>query len=63
MINIAFRQGMHTVCFINYKRKKSTFSRLIIDHSFVRGLKVLDADVPSLSGSDHAAMRLVLAVE
>lgn len=63
MMNIAFRQGMHTVGFRNDKRKKSTFSRLIIDHSFVRGLKVIDADVPNLSGSDHAAMRLVLALE
>ncbi|GAB4016154.1 MAG: endonuclease/exonuclease/phosphatase family protein [Bdellovibrio sp.] len=63
MMNVAFRQGLFTVGFRNDKRRKSTFSRLIIDHTFVRGLKIKDADIPDLKGSDHMAMRLKLAVE
>jgi len=62
MMSLSFRQGMYTVGFKNDRRRKSTFSRLLIDHTFIRGLKVLDADVPNVKGSDHKAMKMEFAV-
>lgn len=49
--------GMVPVLFRNDKRRKSKFSRAIIDYSFVRGLKIKDAWVlDKLKTSDHKAM-------
>lgn len=58
------RLGLHPPAFRNDKRRKSLFSRVVIDHSFIRGLKVIDAEVlHKLKSSDHKAMMLELALE
>lgn len=59
MNQVALDFNLVPVAFMNDKRKKSTFSRLVIDHIFVRGMKVLDANVHTkLKSSDHKAMSL-----
>lgn len=57
MISGMHKHGLTQVSFRNDKRKKSKFSRAIIDYSFVRGLKIKDAWVlGKLKTSDHKAM-------
>ena len=57
MIRGLHGHGLVPVLFRNDERRKSKFSRKIIDYSFVRGLKVKDAWVlGKLKTSDHYAM-------
>lgn len=61
MIALAQRMKLVPVAFLNDKRKKSRFSRLIIDHVFIRGLDVTSAQVlDDYKASDHKAMEMVL---
>ncbi len=63
MNQVALDLNLSPVAFLNDKRKKSKFSRLVIDHTFVRGLRVKTARVHTeLKGSDHKAMSLVLSL-
>ncbi len=57
MVSGMHKHGLVPVLFRNDKRRKSKFSRAIIDYSFVRGLKIKDAWVlGELKTSDHFAM-------
>jgi hypothetical protein len=57
MVSGMHKTGMVPVLFRDDKRRKSKFSRAIIDYSFVRGLKIKDAWVlGKLKTSDHKAM-------
>lgn len=57
MVRGLHKYGLVPVLFRNDKRRKSKFSRAIIDYSFVRGFRIKDAWVlGKLKSSDHAAM-------
>lgn len=57
MIKGLHEQGLVPVLFRNDERRRSKFSRKIIDYSFVRGLEIKDAWVlGKLKTSDHFAM-------
>ncbi len=57
MVRGMHKTGMVPVLFRDDKRRKSKFSRAVIDYSFVRGLKIKDAWVlGKLKTSDHMAM-------
>lgn len=57
MVKGMHKYGLVPVFFRNDDRKKSKFSRAIIDYSFVRGIKIKDAWVlGKLKSSDHKAM-------
>jgi endonuclease/exonuclease/phosphatase (EEP) superfamily protein YafD len=62
MMDLIERNGFSSVEFKEDRRKRSLFSRLFIDHIFIRGLLVLDSSVPDVKGSDHAPMKVNLAV-
>lgn len=63
MNQVALDNNLVPVAFLNDKRKKSKFSRLVIDHAFVRGLTVKTAQVHTdLKASDHKAMSLVVKI-
>jgi len=64
MISLAQRMKLVPVAFLNDKRKKSRFSRLVIDHVFIRGLDVTSARVlDEYKASDHKAMEMVLRTQ
>lgn len=57
MVSGMHKHGLVPVSFRDDKRRKSKFSRAIIDYSFVRGIKIKDAWVlGKLKTSDHFAM-------
>ncbi len=59
MNQVALDLNLVPVAFLNDKRKKSKFSRLVIDHIFVRGMHVTNALVHNeLKSSDHKAMSI-----
>ena len=63
MIKVAQQNNLVPIAFMDDKRKKSKFSRLVIDHTFIRGLSVKSARVhPELKASDHPAMSMVLRI-
>lgn len=63
MNQVALDLNLSPVAFLNDKRKKSKFSRLVIDHTFVRGLRVKTAEIHTkLKASDHKAMSLSLSL-
>ena len=55
--NLVHRLGFKNMKFRNDERMRSPVTNLIIDHSFIRGLDVVDAEVLGhLTSSDHKAM-------
>ncbi len=64
MISVIQRAKLVPVAFLNDERKRSTFSGLVIDHTFIRGLNVLQGNVfHKIQSSDHKAMGLKLAIK
>lgn len=62
MMNVVIENGLVAVPFKNDERRRSKFSKLIIDHTFIRGLQIKNAEVlHKLKSSDHKAMMLELA--
>ncbi len=57
MWTVAWYTKLKTVTFENDQRKRSKFSKIIIDHVLYRGLEVKSSQVyGALKGSDHKAM-------
>ncbi|MCO4792817.1 MAG: endonuclease/exonuclease/phosphatase family protein [Bacteriovoracaceae bacterium] len=62
--NLVQRLGFKDMQFRNDERMKSAFTKLIIDFTFTRGLKVIDSEVlGKLKSSDHKAMYFEVAVD
>lgn len=62
--NLVERLGFTDMQFRNDKRMRSAFTKLIIDFTFTRGLRVIDSEVlGELKSSDHKAMYFEVAVE
>lgn len=57
MWTLAWKTKLKTVTFENDQRKRSRFSKIIIDWTLARGIEVISSEVySSLKGSDHKAM-------
>ena len=64
MISVIQKTGLVPVAFMNDERKRSRFSKLVIDHTFIRGMDVIGANVfHKLKASDHKAMGLRLSLK
>lgn len=64
MISVIQKTGLVPVAFMNDERKRSRFSKLVIDHAFIRGMDVIQANVfHKLKASDHKAMGLRLSLK
>jgi endonuclease/exonuclease/phosphatase (EEP) superfamily protein YafD len=64
MISVIQKTDLVPVAFMNDERKRSRFSKLVIDHAFIRGMDVIQANVfHKLKSSDHKAMGLRLSLK